>query len=1498
MLLAQAVMRSLSSAPPRGLFAHDLLVIADYDGLRVDFRSSFRRRYLAAPERLGLISEPVGLPSLLFESGILLYIALAGRRPWSFARGEAWHLTSPHPLPHTISRPFRAMVMRLLRVDPRERYNTVEAVLHDLGNLARGKRDFAIGRVDQRTSLALPDLVGRTLELQRIARLFESEPVLLIEGASGLGKSRLLSEAADRGRSLGWRISTFRGEPVDEGELRGCLEFLNGLAPLAGDAIASALDRVHPAEESRTCDHLEALLEEALTRIASAEARPWLLLIDDAEWVPPVFLRAAFHAARREKMALFATARPGTLEGQVHSLSPLSAKGLRTVLSSMAGRFPGPVLTRLLGMAQGNPFIAVEGLRGLVRGELWNLHREGGLTESSTGDSTPVETLAIWTIEELNRLSPEEQRILILTSVCGRMVHVEVGSDGSASNSGQPGATMFVAQLAGEPVEMVQATFDQAYCLGLLYRREEDGRLAFFHHEVVAVLRDRAPDSEMRRAHLELAYWCEKHRPDPVRLARHFSLAGRHDMARPYAVHSGRRAIRLDNLALAEEMFRLAVTDRRAPGLCRELADILIDSGRSREEAFRLLEQAWSQSEGADRARVASSMARLEYSRGRPEESLRYLRAALAELKRDTPIQKLTLPHLALEFARQFVHRGSQRGRTTIADFDLEELGLCRRLYRNLIEVSLEMGNTGMAGWAQLRLLNELERFSPTPDLGVIYCYYLAIDGGRLRRLAIPGNHWREGFVALARRGTPWQKGKARVWLTFHHFLSGRLLRSEALARKNMENLALLGDQRGFCLVATQLSNALCALGRKGEAVEVARRAYTGSLRWGSRLGTARALRAWAEAGDGRIPRELIEREFSRPGASPYRHFELVQAEAFVLAGQERFEEAALKLKQFLSYNKLLGCFVELVLPWIAQWQRLACERDGGKELLVLSKRSAEAAGKRVRECTPGFSHAQREWALYALRRGDIKAAARRLKQSIKAASELRQAHEEEQSRSVYARLAGLFGWPALPGEQVIRLVEAHANEATSFQARLADFLETAPALLESPSRHETIERAAEALRQTLRAESVWVLRFRGNLWQSYGDEGPRPQEEIEACSELGHPMVVENPSLVPELAVFGVKSAMLVPVGPKTVFLLAHRRFKRAFLEEDIGLGDFLSTLVETALRGQRMFRELRDGKLRFRTLFENAAVGLQLIDCEGKLLSENGYLRGLLALGNQDQWDPLARLEPEDRQREVVLMSDLLEGRRESYSCLSKHRRWDGSSAWTQVNVTLVRDAQGNPSCVVRAVGDVSSKHLESVIDFGEQQRQMLAMDLHDGLAQTLLSAIQKTYLEPSLEVQSMIRAQLSASVDEIRLLHRELTSPKIARRTYQLGLRDCLLNFSSDSGIELNWSVKRRKSVRWPQGLPGLFAYRIVSEALSNVLRHSGARNASVLLRVGRRRIRGEVFDDGDGLSRESTRAQLGLKGIHLRCELLGGRCEVASRAGEGTRVRFILPIEEFP
>ncbi|MFN2136172.1 MAG: sensor histidine kinase, partial [Candidatus Promineifilaceae bacterium] len=208
------------------------------------------------------------------------------------------------------------------------------------------------------------------------------------------------------------------------------------------------------------------------------------------------------------------------------------------------------------------------------------------------------------------------------------------------------------------------------------------------------------------------------------------------------------------------------------------------------------------------------------------------------------------------------------------------------------------------------------------------------------------------------------------------------------------------------------------------------------------------------------------------------------------------------------------------------------------------------------------------------------------------------------------------------------------------------------------------------------------------------------------------------------------------------------------------------------------------------------------------------------------------------------------------------------------------------------------------EKLVLTREEERRRIRRDLHDELGPTLASQtfaldtaidVLETNPQETRRLLQALKSQNQETVAAIRRLVYELRPPALD----ELGLLGAL---EAQAGRLKGGGDLRIRITSRPEPLPILpaavevAAYRIALEAMTNVTRHSQARNCDVLLRIkenGRRRIRIEIIDDGTGLP-EAFTAGVGLHSMRERVDELGGNFDARSLPDGGTRLMAVLPL----
>ncbi len=212
------------------------------------------------------------------------------------------------------------------------------------------------------------------------------------------------------------------------------------------------------------------------------------------------------------------------------------------------------------------------------------------------------------------------------------------------------------------------------------------------------------------------------------------------------------------------------------------------------------------------------------------------------------------------------------------------------------------------------------------------------------------------------------------------------------------------------------------------------------------------------------------------------------------------------------------------------------------------------------------------------------------------------------------------------------------------------------------------------------------------------------------------------------------------------------------------------------------------------------------------------------------------------------------------------------------------------------IRALG-------EHMMKVEEEERRRISRELHDEVGQALLVA--RLYLEmiegmlgkQNKEARTKLkdtREVVETTIVEMRRLISAL-SPNVLQ---ELGLPASIRQFVKNLSRTFPGRVRMRMSnvEELPDG-PKIMMYRLVQECFTNAVKHSNAKNVSVELTRRSGLVRMRMQDDGVGFSvaeAATKRESFGIAGMRERVELLGGKIDIASSPGKGTKVSIAIPV----
>lgn len=297
-----------------------------------------------------------------------------------------------------------------------------------------------------------------------------------------------------------------------------------------------------------------------------------------------------------------------------------------------------------------------------------------------------------------------------------------------------------------------------------------------------------------------------------------------------------------------------------------------------------------------------------------------------------------------------------------------------------------------------------------------------------------------------------------------------------------------------------------------------------------------------------------------------------------------------------------------------------------------------------------------------------------------------------------------------------------------------------------------------------------------------------------------------------------------------------------------------------------------------------------------------------------------PLTSLQTEFSLEELqALFEPLKRGRKHEIHYETWHQRHDGSTY--AVDVRVRHFSQGPMPQFIAVMNDIEerSQHARraerlarrlrelsaTVMQVQEHERRHLARELHDEIGQSLTAAT------------ITLHALKDGGGEELfKELEQLLTGVLTQVRDLSLALRPSLLD---DMGIEaaLRWYLLRQaQRAGFTAGLEvtGLggrlpteletAAFRIVQEAVTNIVRHAGASKVDVKITLAQKQLEIEIRDDGRGFDPAAAQRNagqgnsFGVLGMRERAQLCGGDLWIESAPGQGTRVLARLPATAAP
>lgn len=198
-------------------------------------------------------------------------------------------------------------------------------------------------------------------------------------------------------------------------------------------------------------------------------------------------------------------------------------------------------------------------------------------------------------------------------------------------------------------------------------------------------------------------------------------------------------------------------------------------------------------------------------------------------------------------------------------------------------------------------------------------------------------------------------------------------------------------------------------------------------------------------------------------------------------------------------------------------------------------------------------------------------------------------------------------------------------------------------------------------------------------------------------------------------------------------------------------------------------------------------------------------------------------------------------------------------------------------------------------------EQERRRIAGALHDSVGQDLLLIKNKLHsLRGLISGGEALEKHLKSAfeftdhaISEVRRISYDLKPHQLDHLGLQRSLRGMIEKAAANSSVSIEHHLEDVDDLFDLDAATDLF--RIVQESLTNILRHSAARHARIILERDLKAVLLEIWDDGRGFDTKEVKRGLGLLNIAERVRILSATMTLKSKPGEGTSLRIVIPVD---
>jgi signal transduction histidine kinase len=244
--------------------------------------------------------------------------------------------------------------------------------------------------------------------------------------------------------------------------------------------------------------------------------------------------------------------------------------------------------------------------------------------------------------------------------------------------------------------------------------------------------------------------------------------------------------------------------------------------------------------------------------------------------------------------------------------------------------------------------------------------------------------------------------------------------------------------------------------------------------------------------------------------------------------------------------------------------------------------------------------------------------------------------------------------------------------------------------------------------------------------------------------------------------------------------------------------------------------------------------------------------------------------------------------------------HDKQGATPSFSEDDLRLAESLADRAAIAVDLSEQVNRDAVRRVVEAQELERARLARELHDETGQALTSILlglkpleQTAGSDEARASVASVRALVVSTLQDVRRLAVELRPTALDDFGLVPAVERLTDTFREQSGLQVDLEAQLGAG-RLPSEAETTL-YRVIQEALTNIVKHANAGRVSILLQRKSGGVVAVVEDDGVGFDPAATRADaLGLAGMRERVALVGGRLQVESASGAGTTLVAEVPV----